>query len=121
MTVTNAEDDMRGRKVTDKDGEDVGKVHDVFVDDREHKARFLLVERGGFLGIGEKKSLIPVDAISRTTSDDVYLNDTRGHIVGAPNYDQNRVNNRTYQSSIYGYYGCAPYWSAGYTYPDFNL
>jgi hypothetical protein len=31
------------------------------------------------------------------------------------------VNDRTYQTSIYGYYGCAPYWSAGYVYPDFNL
>ena len=47
-----------GRKVTDKDGKDVGKVHDVFVDHREHKARFLLVEHGGFLGIDEKKSFI---------------------------------------------------------------
>ncbi|WP_243071950.1 hypothetical protein [Candidatus Mycolicibacterium alkanivorans] len=26
---------------------DVGKVHDVFVDDRERTARFLLVEHGG--------------------------------------------------------------------------
>ncbi len=37
MTVDNATDDMRGRKVTDKDGKDVGKVQDVFVDDRERK------------------------------------------------------------------------------------
>jgi sporulation protein YlmC with PRC-barrel domain len=58
MTVDNATDDMRGRKVTDKDGKDVGKVQDVFVDDRERKARFLLVEHGGFLGIGEKKSTL---------------------------------------------------------------
>lgn len=121
MTVTNATDDMRGRKVTDKDGSDVGKVHDVFVDHREHKARFLLVEHGGFLGIGEKKSFIPIDTISRTTSDDVYLNDTRDHIAEAPGYDPNMVNDRNYQSSIYGYYGCAPYWSAGYAYPGFNL
>ena len=56
MTVNNATDDMRGRKVTDADGKDVGKVHDVFVDGRERKARFLLVEHGGFVGIGEKKS-----------------------------------------------------------------
>jgi sporulation protein YlmC with PRC-barrel domain len=68
MTVKNAVDDMRGRKVTDKDGKDVGKVHDVFVDHREHKARFLLIEHGGFLGIDERKSVIPVDAITRTTA-----------------------------------------------------
>jgi sporulation protein YlmC with PRC-barrel domain len=84
MTVKNAADDMRGRKVTDKDGKDVGKVHDVFVDDRQRKARLLLVEHGGFLGIDEKKSFIPVDAISLTTSDDVYINDTRDHVAEAP-------------------------------------
>lgn len=121
MTVDNATDDMRGRKVTDKDGKDVGKVQDVFVDDSERKARFLLVEHGGFLGIGEKKSFLPVDAITWTTSDDVSINDTRDHIAEAPGYDPELVNDSGYQSSIYGYYGCAPYWSAGYAYPGFNL
>ena len=120
-TVKNAADDMRGRKVTDRDGKDVRKVRDVFVDDRERKARFLLVEHRGFLGIDEKKSFIPVDAISRTTSDDVYFNDTRDHRAEAPGYDPGLVNDRSYQSSIYVYYGCAPYWSAGYAYPGFNL
>src|SRR5260370_16659735 len=84
MTVKNATDDMRGRKVTDKDGKDVGKVHDVFVDDRERKARFLLVEHGGFLGIDERKSFIPVDAISRSTSDHVYIHDTPHHLATTP-------------------------------------
>jgi sporulation protein YlmC with PRC-barrel domain len=121
VTVKNATDDMRGRKVTDKDGKDVGKVHDVFVDHRERKVRFLLVEHGGFLGIGERKSFIPVDAITRTTSDDVYINDTRDHLAEAPGYDPDLVNDRAYQTSIYGYYRCAPNWSAGYVYPDFNL
>jgi hypothetical protein len=120
MTVKNATDDMRGRKVTDKDGKH-GKVQDVFVDHRERKARFLLVEHGGFLGIGEKKSFIPVDAITRTTSDDVYINDTRDHLAEAPGYEPDLVNDCSYQTSIYVYYRCSPHWSAGYVYPDFNL
>jgi sporulation protein YlmC with PRC-barrel domain len=120
-TVKNAADDMRGRKVMDKDGKDVGKVQAVFVDDRERKVRFVLVEHGGFLGIDEKRAFIPVDAIIRTTSDDVYINDTRDHVAEAPGYDPDLVNDRTYHSSVYSYYGCAPYWSAGYTYPGFNL
>lgn len=120
VTVANATDDMRGRKVTDKDGKDFGKVHDVFVDGREHKARYLLVEHDGFLGIAEKKSLIPVDVINATTSDRVSISDTADHIVAAPRYDAGLVNDRTYQSSVCGYYGCAPYWSSGYNYPGFN-
>ena len=120
-TVKNAADDIRGRKVKDKDGRDVGKVHDLLVDDRERKVRFLLVEHGGFLGIDEKKSFIPVDAITLTSLDAVFINDTRDHVAEAPGYDPDLVNDRTYHSSIYGYYGYAPYWSAGYTYPGFNL
>ena len=121
VALKNATDDMRGRKVKDKGGKDFGKVHDVFVDDHERRPRFLLVNHGGFLGIGEKKSFIPVDAIRVTTSDDVYINDTHDHIAGAPAYDPDLINDRAYQSSIYSYDGYAPYWSAGYTYPGFNL
>jgi hypothetical protein len=51
----------------------------------------------------------------------VSINDTRDHIAEAPGYDPELVNDSGYQSSIYGYYGCAPYWSAGYAYPGFNL
>jgi len=43
QTVTPSGDDIRGRKVKDKDGNDLGKVHDLLIDDQEHKVRFLLV------------------------------------------------------------------------------
>lgn len=119
-TVKEPADDIRGRKVKDKDGKDVGKVHDLLIDDRERKVRFLLVEHGGFLGFGEKKSFIPVDAITRITDDgDVFINHTRDHVAAAPGYDPDLINDRTYHGSIYGHYGYAPYWSAGYGYPPF--
>lgn len=120
VRVQNATDDMRGRKVKDKSGKNFGRVHDVFVDDRERKARFLLVDHGGFFGVGEEKSFIPVDVIARTTSDDVCLEDSADHIAGAPSYDPHLVSDRDYQGSICSYYGCTPYWSANYVYPGFN-
>lgn len=117
VAVANATDDMRGRKVKDKDGKDFGRLHDVFIDEREHKPRFLLVDHDGFLGIGEKKSFIPVNAIWATTSDDVFLKDTHDHIAGAPGYEPDLINDHSYQSRIYAYYGYAAYWSAGYDLP----
>ncbi len=45
-------DDLRGRTVRDKDGADLGTVHDLLIDVQEHQVRFLLVEHGGFLGLG---------------------------------------------------------------------
>lgn len=68
QTVANVSVDLRGRKVKDKDGNDVGLVGDMLIDEREHKVRFLLVEHGGFLGFGEEQSFIPVEAITQITA-----------------------------------------------------
>jgi sporulation protein YlmC with PRC-barrel domain len=115
-TVDGSADDIRGRKVKDKDGNDLGKVHDLLIDD-EGKVRFLLIEHGGFLGMGETKSFIPVDAITRITEDDVLISHTREHVAGAPGYDPALINDRGYHQGIYSYYGYPPYWAAGYAYP----
>jgi sporulation protein YlmC with PRC-barrel domain len=117
-TVDGSANDIRGRKVKDKD---LGKVHDLLIDDSEGKVRFMLVEDGGFLGIGETKSFIPVDAISKITEDEVFINRTRDHVAGAPGYDPDLINDRVYHDSIYSYYGYVPYWGAGYAYPGFML
>lgn len=117
MTVADPDQDIRGRKVKDKDGKRLGKVHDLLIDDAERKVRFLLVEHGGLLGIGGEKSFIPVDAINRITARAVFLNHTREHVAAAPGYDPALVNERIYHDSIYSHYGYLPYWKEGYGYP----
>jgi sporulation protein YlmC with PRC-barrel domain len=117
QTIEGSANDVRGRKVKDKNGDGIGKVADLLVDDREGKVRFLLVEHGGFLGFGETKSLIPVDAVTKITEDEVIVDQSRERVAAAPGYDPDLVDDRTYHSSLYGYYGYAPYWGAGYMYP----
>lgn len=117
QTVDRSANDVRGREVRDKDGEGLGKVADLLVDDREEKVRFLLVEHGGFLGFGEKKTLIPVDAVTKITAHEVFVDQSRDRVAAAPGYDPDLVDDRSYHSSLYGYYGYAPYWGAGYMYP----
>ncbi|MBJ7593556.1 MAG: PRC-barrel domain-containing protein [Candidatus Dormibacteraeota bacterium] len=109
QTVANPADDIRGRKVKDKDGKDLGKVDDLLID-QERKMRFLRVEHGGFLGVGETKSFIPIDAITRITEDEVHINHSRDRVAKAPRYDPDLVDSRTYYANIYGYYGYVPYW-----------
>lgn len=116
-TVAGAADDVRGRKVTDKNGKDLGHVHDLLIDDNDGKVRFLLVDHGGFLGIGRTKSFIPVEAITKITEDEVFINHTRDHVAGGPGYDPALVNDRAYHEDIYSYYGYGPSWGAGYAYP----
>lgn len=116
-TVKLGDEDIRGYSVKDNQGADIGKIQDLLIDPRENIVRFLVVESGGFLGIGQSMSFIPVDAISRVTEDEVQIDQTRQKVAGAPAYDPDLVSNREYQESMYGYYRYAAYWSANYKYP----
>ncbi len=117
QTVSGSANDVRGREVKDKDGAGIGKVADLIIDEQEQKVRFLLVEHGGFLGFGEKKTLIPVDAVTKVTEDEVDIDQSGERIKSAPGYDPKLINDRPYHASLYNYYGYGPYWGAGYAYP----
>ncbi len=117
QTIDGSANDVRGRTVKDKDGEGIGKVADLLVDDREDKVRFLLVEHGGFLGFGETKSLIPVDAVTKVTEDEVFIDQSRDRVASAPGYSPDLVDDRPYHSSVYSHFGYIPYWGPGYMYP----
>jgi sporulation protein YlmC with PRC-barrel domain len=121
QTIANADHDIRGRKVKDKAGNEIGTVDDLLIDDEERKVRFLRVEHGGFLGLGETKSFIPVDAITRITADEVFIDHSREHVAGAPRYDPDLVKDLRYYGSLYDHYGYSPFWGLGYTYPGIPI
>lgn len=112
------EDDVRGWEVLDRNGDEVGTVDDLVIDPQERKVRFLQVGSGGFLGLGEKKQLIPVDAVVKV-DDRVQIAQDRGHVAGAPVYDPSLVPEGEYLEELYGYYGYPPFWAAGYAYPPY--
>ena len=116
LETSDPAEDVRGRKVVDKVGEDIGHVDDLFVDDREHKVRLLRVAAGGFLGLGETKFLIPVDAITKVDDKTVHVDQTREHVASGPRYDPDLINAR-HLSDVYGHYGYSPWWGLGYKYP----
>ena len=118
LTVADPTEDVRGRKVLDAAGEEIGEVDDLLIDDRENKVRFLQVASGGFLGIGATKFLIPVDAVTRLDHDHVHVNQTREKVAGAPRYDPEMVEEPDW-GAYYGYYGYGPYWGRGYAYPPY--
>lgn len=117
QTVDESANDVRGREVKDMDGESIGKVADLLVDDRERKVRFLLVEHGGFLGFDTTKTLIPVDAVTSITEHVVFINESRERVASVRGYTPDLVDDRPYHASIYSHYGQTPYWGPGYAYP----
>lgn len=109
--------DVRGRKVKDVDGEDLGKVHDLLIDQVENKVRALIVNHGHLL---EKTiSAIPVDAISSITSEEIVISHDKKAIGDAPIYDPTLVYDEDYYAAVYDYYGYPAYWYAGYVYPAY--
>ncbi|MEV1142104.1 PRC-barrel domain-containing protein [Micromonospora sp. NPDC049799] len=113
--------DIRGRKVRDRDGNDLGKVDDLLVDSQQHKVRMLRVEHGGILGLGATHSFILVDAVTNISDDTVWVSESRDRVSDAPRYDPDLVDESEYYESLYGYYGYPPYWGAGYVYPSYPL
>lgn len=122
MTLTDDAEDVRGDKVFDTNNDEVGDVEDLLIDQQEKKVRYLQIGAGGFLGVGEKKFLIPVDSITNIDHNDdkVFIDKDREYVAGGPEYDPDvHLKDENYYPSLYGYYGYAPYWSAGYNYPGY--
>ena len=112
-TIASSDQDIRGRMVRDKDGLEVGRVEGLLVDDSHRRVRFMEVGSGGFLGLGERKSFIPVNAITSMTADEVHISHTREHVAGAPRYDPDLVKDEShYFLSLYPYYGYMGYMGA---------
>ena len=129
LTVGDPAEDVRNHTVVDRDGEEIGTVDDLLIDDGARKVRFLQIKEGGFLGIGGRRFLIPVDAVARIEKDTVHIDQTGKHVAAGPTYDpaiasedawrRNAMREGGYYEGLYGHYGYAPFWAPGYAYPGY--
>ena len=80
----NLEDDVRGKDVYDPEGQHVGSVEDLYIDRQEREVRFLEVGAGGLLGIGQKRFLVPVEAVVEVSEEWVAIEPGRTEKVEGP-------------------------------------
>jgi sporulation protein YlmC with PRC-barrel domain len=98
--------DIRQLDVQDTHGDQIGSVEDLYVDRHERVPRFLDVSAGGFLGIGKKHFLIPVEEVSREVSEDrVTVNWDKEKVLDSPEFDPDEAPKGDLQQAIYAYYG----------------
>jgi ferritin-like metal-binding protein YciE/sporulation protein YlmC with PRC-barrel domain len=98
--------DVRELEVYDSNGEQIGAVEDLYVDREARQPRFLDVSAGGFLGIGKKHFLVPVEEVSREVSEDqVTVNHPREKVLDSPEFDPDRIPEVDLQRAIHAYYG----------------
>jgi len=101
--------DVRGLDVYDEDGDQIGTVEDLYADAEERKVRFLDVGAGGFLGLGERRFLIPVEAVSEVREDGVVVvAQKRQRVADSPPFEADVVPQPPYQDELYEYYGYLP-------------
>lgn len=113
LTVADPAEDVRGKKVLDRNGKDVGQVDDILIDEQEKRARFLQVGSGGFLGIGEAKRLVPVDAVT-TVDEAVRIDTTKETVADSVVYDPDIAPEAEFYVRVYEHYGYTPSWGFGY-------
>ena len=98
---------LRGLDVYDSNGEQIGTVEDLYVDQKAQFPRFLDVGAGGFLGIGKKHFLVPFEEVSRSVSEEerVVVRQNRDKVLGSPDFDPDEMPEVDLQRAVYAYYG----------------
>jgi len=96
LTVADGDEDIRGRTVKAKDGTEIGKVDDLLIDKDDRRVCFIRVESGGFLGMGETKVFIPIDAITMITDIEVWIDQSHEHVARESRYEPHLVTEQKY-------------------------
>jgi sporulation protein YlmC with PRC-barrel domain len=120
--ISDPADDIRGRTVCDRNGQDLGSIEDLLIDSAEGKVRLLRVESDGILGLGATSTFIPVEAVREISDEKVRIDRSADVVAGAPRYDPEVVDasetgGTEYYRDVYNYYGYPPFWAPGYVPP----
>ena len=90
-------------KVIDRSGEKLGAVKDIMIDITTGKIEYVIIEFGGFLGIGEKFFAIPFRLLTVNTEEHAWvLDQSRATLEKAPGFDRDhwpKTNDHAWESS----------------------
>lgn len=81
-----------GTNVVGANGRDVGEVENLLVDS-SGRVRAAVLEWGGFLGLGEREALVPIERIRLGTNQNekAQLTMTREELEALPRYDRSKI------------------------------
>jgi len=106
-----------GEAVTNRQNENLGKIHELVIDARDGRLAYAVLSFGGFMGMGNKLFALPWKAFEfAATENKLTLNVDKEKLKSAPGFDQNAkwpdFADRTWGSSIHTHYGFEPYWKS---------
>jgi uncharacterized protein YrrD len=111
---------LKGYKLDANDGE-IGKVRDVYFDDRYWTIRYLVADTGSWLV--DRKVLISPYALAKVNQEERHIpvELTKARIENSPSLDSDKPVSRQFEEAYHGFYEWPAYWTGhniwGY-YPD---
>src|SRR4051794_17857920 len=93
--------DWHGRTVLDRDGDKIGSVQEIYLDERTGEPEWLLVKTGLF---GSSSSFVPLQG-AEPTGDDVRVPFEKSQVKDAPHVDPDHELSQDEEARIYAHYG----------------
>src|SRR5579871_3640899 len=82
---------LKGDKVRNTAGEDLGKVDEIMIDIPSGKVAYAVLSFGGMLGMGDKLFAVPWSAFKVDEDEKCFILDVnKKTLEGAPGFDKNR-------------------------------
>jgi PRC-barrel domain len=110
--LANVDDDVQGRVVYDRLGEEIGTVDDLLVSRQLLEAPFAIVRWGGILGLGRQERLVPM-AIVTVQPNALVVERDREAVQTAPSLREELEGDdaEAYYAAVSDHYGVDPYWT----------
>ena len=94
-------DSWRGRTVVDRDGDKIGKLGEIYLDEQTGRPEWALVNTGMF---GSKSSFVPLTGASEADGD-VRVQFEKAQVKDAPNVDEGQQLSQDEEHQLYSHYG----------------
>ena len=109
-------EELVDKALTNAAGEDLGTVEGVLIDPVSGRVAYILVEHGGFLGIGDELFAIPWEVVRYLPEDDerLLIKIAEEKLEHAPRFsraDRTPFGQREWALAVHDFYGVRPYWS----------
>src|SRR5208283_5824449 len=110
---------LKGSRVGNFAGEDLGKVDDLVVDVATGRLGYVVVSVGGFLGIGDKLFAVPWELFTVRAGDHEFLLDIEKQmLMDAPGFERSKwpdMSDDAWAATIHSHFAQKPYWNSDVT------
>jgi sporulation protein YlmC with PRC-barrel domain len=105
-----SEEALRGLTVVNREGEELGEIREVRVDSETGEINFVILARGGVLGIGAERYAVPIEALKISRDKDkATLTVSENKLETAPRQETG-MSDGEFKDVIQKHYGVAPAW-----------